>query len=144
MNILIAVDFSELTDKIVETAKEIGLKSNAAVWLIHVVQPEPDFIGYEVGPPSERHFIARKFQQKHVQLQELAERMKREGLNVTPLLLQGATVDTILSESEKLNASMIITGSHGHGKMVHLLVGSVSKGILKKSKVPVLVVPLGE
>lgn len=144
MKILVAIDLSEMTEKIIQTAGDLALKTKAELWLIHVVQPEPDFIGYEVGPPSERHIIAKSFQEKHVRIQELANGMKKEGLNVTPLLLQGATVETILSESDKLNPDIIITGSHGHGAMVHILMGSVSKGILKKSKVPVLVVPMKE
>jgi nucleotide-binding universal stress UspA family protein len=144
MKILIAVDFSEMTDKIIDATKAIALKTNSFLWLIHVVQPEPDFIGYEVGPPSQRHIIAQKFQEEHVHLQEVAKSMKKDGFNVTPLLVQGPTIETILNEADKLTVDMIITGSHGHGKMIHLLVGSVSKGILKKSKVPVLVVPMGE
>jgi len=141
MKFPVAVDFSDVTDKIINAVKSVALNTNAGIWLIHVVQPEPDFIGYEVGPPSHRHIIAQKFQEKHVQIQELAESLKKDGLIVTPLLVQGPTVETIMSETEKLKPDIIITASHGHGAMSHLWMGSVSKGILRKSSVPVLVVP---
>ena len=40
---------------------------------------------------------------------------------------------------------MIVVGSHGHGALYHLLLGSVSEGIIRKTTCPVLVVrlPLG-
>jgi nucleotide-binding universal stress UspA family protein len=141
MKIIVAIDFSDISDKVLEIAADLAQKTQASLWLIHVVQPEPDYIGYDVGPKSERHFIAKEFQKKHVLLQDTADRLKKKKLEVTPLLIQGPTVETILLESEKLKPDMIITGSHGQGAMTHLLMGSVSKGILKKSKVPVLIVP---
>ena len=51
-------------------------------------------------------------------------------------------VESILKEADKVNAEMIITGSHGHGAVYDILVGSVSAGIIKYSKIPVLVVPV--
>jgi len=34
-----------------------------------------------------------------------------------------------------------VMGSHGHGAVYNLLVGSVTAGVLKSAKCPVLVVP---
>ncbi|MEZ5196352.1 MAG: universal stress protein [Bacteroidales bacterium] len=142
MKLLVAIDFSEITDLILQKVKEIALKAHAKVWLIHVVQPEPDFVGYDVGPESERVFIAKKFHEKHAELQSIAKNLAMSNVDITPLLLQGPTVTTILDEAQKLNADIIVVGSHGHGTMFNLLVGSVSKGLLKKSSVPVLIVPV--
>ena len=58
MKLLVAIDFSEITKLILEKAEEIALKTGAKIWLIHVAQPDPDFIGYDVGPDSERKFMA--------------------------------------------------------------------------------------
>jgi nucleotide-binding universal stress UspA family protein len=58
--------------------------------------------------------------------------------------VQGATVETILKEALKLDVDMIVAGSHGRGAMYQLLVGSVSEGVLHKSKCPVIVVPTHE
>lgn len=141
MKLLVAIDFSEITDLILQKAKEIALKSRAKVWLIHVVQPEPDYIGYDVGPESERDFLAKKFHEKHRQLQNLAAELAGDGIQITPLLLQGPTVSTLLNEAEKLKVDMIVVGSHGHGTMFNILVGSVSKGLLKKTSIPILIIP---
>ena len=141
MKLLVAIDFSEVTEKIMVRVKELALKVNAKVWLIHVVQPEPDFIGYEVGPETEREFIAKNFRQKHVLLQEKAEELKNEGVDITPLLVQGPTIETILNQAKKLDVDIIVAGSHGHGAMFRLLVGSISEGLLHNSTKPLLIVP---
>lgn len=141
MNILVAIDFSETTGRIISFVSKLMSEAEMNVFLVHVVQPEPDFIGYKIGPESERDFIAKRFHEKHVQLQELAVGFQSVGTAVTPLLIQGPTIQTILEEAEKLKADMIITGSHGSRSMMHLLMGSVSKGLIKNATIPVLVVP---
>ena len=63
--------------------------------------------------------------------------MKAEGL-----LVQGATVEMIINEAQKLNSELIITGHHDHNFIYKAFNGSVSDDIIKKSKIPVLLVPL--
>ena len=141
MNILVAIDFSETTGRIMSFVSKLVSEAKMNLFLVHVVQPEPDFIGYKVGPESERDFIAKRFHEKHIQLQELADSFRLPGIPVTPLLIQGPTIQTILEEAEKLNADLILTGSHGHGFMSHILMGSVCNGLVKHSTIPVLIIP---
>jgi nucleotide-binding universal stress UspA family protein len=141
MKLLVAIDFSEVTDKITAKVKELALKVNAKIWLIHVVQPEPDFVGYDVGPETERDFMAKKFHEKHIKIQNIAKDLENEGIKITPLLVQGPTVETILNQAEKLNVDIIVSGSHGHGAMFRLLVGSISEGLLHNSTKPLLIIP---
>lgn len=142
MKFLVAIDLSPITEKVIEEVEKIAKKIKPKIWLIHVVAPDPDFIGYEVGPQTERDFIARKFHEKHIALQDIAKKMKGEGLDVTPLLLQGPTVQAILEEARRIGADMIITGSHGHGVMYNIFIGSISKEVLKHSTKPVLIIPV--
>ncbi len=142
MKLLVALDLSPVTDRVIEEVKKIALKTRPKIWIIHVVAPDPDFIGYEVGPQTERDFIARKFHEKHIALQDIAKKMKADGLDATPLLLQGPTVQTILEEAGDIGADMIITGSHGHGMMYNIFIGSISKEVLKHSTRPVLIIPV--
>jgi len=67
--------------------------------------------------------------------------MRKAGLDTTALLVHGATVETILKEASELEVDMIVIGSHGRGAMHQLLMGSVSEGVLRKSRCPILVVP---
>ena len=48
MKILVAVDLADTTEQVIVKALDLALASSATVWLLHVAQPEPDFVGYDV------------------------------------------------------------------------------------------------
>ncbi len=144
MKLMMAVDLSKSTEKIVKKGEEIARALSAKIWLLHVAEPEPDFVGFEAGPKSVRDSWSKEFNTEHHQIQEIADGLRKAGLDTTALLVQGATVETILREASKLDVDMIIVGSHGRGAMYQLLVGSVSEGVLHKSKRPILVIPTHE
>ena len=141
MKLLVGVDLSDSTEKVVKKAEEIAKALSAQVWLLHIAEPEPDFVGLEAGPQSVRDSLAKGFHSEHFQIQKFADRLRQAGLHTTALLMQGATAETILKEASKLDIDMIVVGSHGRGAMYQLLVGSVSEGVLHKSECPILVVP---
>ena len=141
MKLLVCVDLSESTEIIVNKIEEITKAIPAKVWLLHNAVPEPDFVDFKVDPLAARESLAKKFHVEHRQIQELASRMRKAGVETTALLVHGATVDTILKEASELEVDIIVVGSHGRGAMYQLLVGSVSEAVLHKSRFPVLVVP---
>lgn len=57
-------------------------------------------------------------------------------------LIQGPTVETALRKAENLDAELVVVGTHGHGAVYDVLIGSYSAGIIRKSKRPALVVPI--
>ena len=141
MNIRVGSDLSDCTETIVKKTLEFAKARAAKVWLLHVAEPEPDFVGYDVGPQYERDALAERFHREHTEMQAIAKNLRTEGLDATALLIRGATVDTILNEASKLEADIIIVGSHGRGALQRLLVGSISEGILRHAKCPILIIP---
>ena len=141
MKLLVAIDLSEPTRLIVKEAEAIAKKMSAQVWILHNAEPEPDVIEFKADPQAARDALAEKFHHEHRQIQEIAKRFRDEGLEATALLVHGPTIETILKEASDLDVDMIIVGSHGRGAVYQLLVGSVSEGILRKSRCPVLIVP---
>ena len=141
MKLLVAVDLSESTQTIVEKVEEINKKYPAKVWILHNAEPEPDILEFKVDPLAARENLAKKFHNEHCQIQEIANRLRKAGLDATALLVHGATVEAILKEASDLDVDMIVVGTHGRGAMYQLLMGSVSEGILHKSRYPVLVIP---
>jgi nucleotide-binding universal stress UspA family protein len=63
------------------------------------------------------------------------------GLKVTLHEPTGTVAEEILLQADGLGADLIVMGTHGHGAMYNLLVGGVTKGVLKHSARPVLLVP---
>jgi len=140
--LLTAIDFSDVTDAVLDQTRVIATAFEAKVFLVHVAPPEPSFVTYEPGPPSERAFRAKELREEHRQLQALAEKLAADGgPSAEPLMVSGGAVAKILEEAERLAANMIVLGSHGHGALYELLVGSVADGVMRKAKCPVLVVP---
>ena len=151
MRLLVGVDLSESTEKVVAKAAEIATALSAKVWLLHstkaepadlyLAAQEPDSIGLEPDPQLVRDALARRFHSEHQQIQEIAGQLRAAGLDATALLVEGAAADSILKEASKLDADMIVIGSHGRGRMHQLLLGSVSEGVMHKSECPILVIP---
>ena len=143
MSILVPVDFSPVTQRVCDVAIEAAKARNGKIWLIHVAYPDPDFVGYDTGPDVVRDQVAAEFRREHKELRELADKMAESGVEVTPLLIQGPTVTTILEQAEHHDVELIVMATHGRGVMYQMFVGSVSEGVLHRSSRPVLMVPAG-
>jgi nucleotide-binding universal stress UspA family protein len=50
-------------------------------------------------------------------------------------------VDEILKTADRLKSDMIIMGAHGKGILRHTFLGTVPDKVLRRSRIPVLVVP---
>lgn len=139
--ILVAVDFSDVTNRVLESAVTVARALGAEMVLLHAAVPDPAFVGYEAGPVSERRYRAHALRGMHRTLQELAKQCQDKGVTATALSVEGAAAEKIVEQARRLDATMVVVGSHGHGRLHHLLVGSVSEGVLMRIDRPVLVVP---
>jgi nucleotide-binding universal stress UspA family protein len=141
-NILVSIDFNEQETFLMDKAYEMAKAFNSKIWLVHIAAPEPDFIGYDVGPQYIRDARAEDLKEEHKLLQEYARKLESKGVKAEGLLIQGATVEMIIQEAEKLNSDLIITGHHDHNFLYKAFLGSVSDEIIKLSKIPLLLIPL--
>lgn len=142
-NVLAALDFSPAAPAVMRVAAELAAGLRAKLWLVHLAAPEPDFVGYEPGPREVRDHRAFELREEHHGLHEWAGELRGQGLDVTPLLVQGPTVDTLLAESVRLHASYVVLASRAHGLVAKALMGSVSDGVVRRARCPVVVVPAG-
>ena len=141
-NILVAIDFSDVTQQVVTQGMLLARAFACRLWLIHVAAPDPDFVGYSTGPQFRRDLRAETLRDEHKYLQDQADELRKQGIDVTTLLIQGETIETILQEALKLRADIIVIGSHGHGALYKTFVGSVSEGIIRRASCPVTIVPV--
>lgn len=142
LNILVAVDLSDATARVIQVTERIARGMSGKAWVLHVAEPEPDLVGFDAGPKVVRDQIAKEFRDEHKAVQKYAATLSEAGIEATALLVRGPTVETVLQEAERVEADLLIVGSHGFGALYDLLVGSASRGILKHSDIPVLVVPV--
>ena len=139
--ILVAVDFSDVTDAVVEAAYDQAMASRGVLKFVHVCSPEPDFVGYGSTPVVNVDLREKTLVHETKKLEKMAERMEERGVEASTLLVEGPIVDSLLKEIEENDYDMIVSGSHGHGALFNLVVGSVTSALLHHAKVPVLVVP---
>lgn len=140
-NILVPLDFSDISEHVLDVAGGLAKPLNAKLWLVHVAAPEPDFVGFDVGPESVREGRADELRKEHVDLQSLTTDLLKRSIQSEALLVQGPTADTLIAMIARLNADMVVMGSHGRGALYKTFVGSISEQLLTKSKVPVVIVP---
>lgn len=140
-SILVPIDFSTVTDSVVDQATRMATAFSSKVCLLHVAAPAPAFVGWEPGPDVVRHQRATDLRDEHRKLQEMAETLRKRGVETQALLVQGPTVETILERAGKVEADLIVMGSHGHGALYRALLGSISEGVIRAATCPVLIVP---
>jgi len=139
--ILVPVDFSDVTPRVVAHAAEMAQVGGGELLLLHVAAPEPEFVGYEPGPDSVRKAVARELVEEHRKVHALARDLEARGIRVASRVVAGYVAERILVEADRFGADLIVMGSHGHGALHDLLVGSATENVLRKAKCPVVVIP---
>ncbi len=133
--LLVAVDLSPESEKVLAVARRLALATGAQVFVVHCAEPDPDLVGYD------RDEVAERFQYDHAVVQKCAEQLRAEGVDATALMILGPTVETTLREAKRLQSELIIVGSHCRGAVYEMLIGSDSAGIVRQTEIPVLLVP---
>ena len=141
-NILVAVDLDESSQVLVEKAAELAEKFSSKVWILHIADPEPDFVGNKVGPQYIRDLRVKELVQEHQLVKKYTDYLHAKNINADGLLIAGATVQLILEKVEELKIDLVVIGHHHHNLMYQIFTGSTLTVVVKKSKVPVLIVPL--
>lgn len=133
--ILAAVDFSETSDKAFDYAVSLARVFEAEVVALHIAH---DPIIY--APTTSQEWRDDYERNIHEKLDELLNRHTCEGVKVTPVLKQGGAWLEIIEYAKAENCDMIVLGTHGHGPIEHMLMGSVAEKVVRKAGHPVLVV----
>jgi nucleotide-binding universal stress UspA family protein len=144
--ILAFIDFSDVTDAVVETSADLARAFKSKLIFVHVASPESDYEGDEMRRDISREGVSEEMHTYHHKLQKLESNYRDAGIDTTSLLVRstsarGRPVRKILREIARVRPGLIVVGSHGHGLMHDVLMGSVSSAVVRKAPCPVVVVP---
>ncbi|KQR92016.1 universal stress protein UspA [Chryseobacterium sp. Leaf180] len=142
INIVLPVDFGDKSDQLVDGAIQFAKQINGKICVIHVA---PTDIGFAIGDMGYQYFPEveeNEIREELVMLNRVNQKILAHQIECEHILKQGIAKDLILEYAESKNADFIVMGSHGRSGIYDVFVGSLTKGITKSSKIPVLVLPI--
>ena len=140
-NILVSVDFSDITDLLIDRAAALAEAFGSTVRLLHVAPPDPAFASSKAWPQEVRDELARELFGELDVLKQLARQLEERGLKARAIIDRGAVVDKILEAAERTETDLIVVGSRTHGAFFQLAPRSIVKGLISRSICPVMVIP---
>jgi nucleotide-binding universal stress UspA family protein len=149
--ILYATDLSENSSYAFYYAVNLARRFDAKIVILHAVEPFPSYIKVFAATDVEK--IENKERRETIEniqnlLQEFCRRAEAQLgspclLLVSKILVRvGHPVEEILKIANEEECDTIILGSHGKGLLKQTLLGSVSHGVLHRSRKPVFVIPI--
>lgn len=141
--LLVSVDFSAATRAVVETAAELAQASRARLILHHSVMPPVVTAEFGVGAELMQETLDVLEKGARRQLAHLEDELTARGLNTETALTHGMAAALILEQAARVEADLIVLGSHGHTALYDLIVGGTTHAVLRKARCPVVVVPPG-
>jgi nucleotide-binding universal stress UspA family protein len=133
--IVVATDGSPEAREAVELAAELAKETHATVAAVSVHHIRAG--GKGMAPPVTE--VEEQHGAEHIAA-AAAETIRAAGLEATAYALTGDPATEIARCAKELGADLVVCGSRGFGAIQGALVGSVSRGLMTKSSVPVTVV----
>lgn len=139
-SILVPTDFSADARMAACAARDLlQFEEEARLLLLNAYQLPIEYTAYGTAPVSPA-FLEEARVRAEADLEELASRLRREGLAVQALAREGYPSQTILATAEAEEVDLIAMGTHGRSGMAHLLWGSTAERVVQHAPCPVLTV----
>ena len=139
MKILLAVDGSAYTQKMLAyLTSHQEMLGTGHEYTIITVQP--------LLPPRARAALGKEVVEQYYDeesakiLQPVLEFLKGRGVEAQSLAKVGPIADTIIHAAQDGKFDLIAMGTHGHGALGRLVMGSVSSQVLAGCTIPVLLI----
>ena len=141
--ILVAVDFSEHAEPVIEWGTHLAEEHGSRLILLHAYHLPVEFQQLE-GAYLPQDFWTNVKAEAQQNLAMHAEEVSRKGIEVEAVVREGYPATVIEEEAVRQNADLIVIGTRGLSGLKHLLLGSIAKRVVQKAPCPVLTVKLPE
>lgn len=154
-NILYATDLGPRGPEVFRRVMDFSRAFNAKIHVIHVIEPLNEYaetlLSSYMSEAVRAKINSEGLEAARQEMEKRADKIcKDSGLTREELeemvgevhAVQGVPHEAILAATRRVDADMIIMGSHGQTADREILLGSVAHKVIVKSKVPVLFVPI--
>ncbi|HET8679105.1 MAG TPA: universal stress protein [bacterium] len=136
---LVATDLSEVSPWIYKLAMDMAHPTNADVIVAHIA----DYTQYIEKLREDRIGVADYLEGLRSTIRrELRSAGLPESVPVEVMMQQHTVPADIRALAARLNADLIIMGTHGRTGLRRALLGSVAEDVIRHAEIPVLVVPI--
>lgn len=138
MKILLAVDGSPYTKKMLAYLSTHDLFAQGNEYTVFTVQP--------VLPPRARAAVGKEIVEKYYTdeaekiLAPVSKFLLRHGIDAKSSWKTGHAGETVAKFADSGKFDLLVMGSHGHGTLVNLVMGSVATRVLAHCTTPMLLV----
>lgn len=137
-HVLCPIDFSKHSQLSLRHALEVARRSEGRVTVLFVNDPLLDTAAAAAA------YDVKALRAKSLnELQRFIDRAEPSGVPVETALASGHAAPVITRTAAKLDADLIVMGSHGLTGPGKWLIGSTTERVLRSAKIPVLIVPHG-
>jgi nucleotide-binding universal stress UspA family protein len=139
MKILVAVDGSSFTKRMLAylTAHDEFPGRGHDYTVLHTVPPVPPRAAAVLDKATLDGYYQDEAEKVFKPIRTF---LMKQGLEAKFVYKIGHAAETIASFAEKGKYDLMVMGSHGHGSLTNLVMGSVATKVLAKCTVPVLLV----
>ncbi|MEQ9822854.1 MAG: universal stress protein [Puniceicoccaceae bacterium] len=151
--IMIAVDFSAQTQRILKQGYELAGKLGAEVLLLHVEEPEASVVhsnvigpyggmtGFGVDMPTATEIVDDQVERDEAIMETLKKQGEAQGLTVSTEVFIGNEVAGIIRECEQHKPDLLIMGLHHKGFFSRLLGENPELALVKKAPCALFFIP---
>ena len=161
--ILYATDLSETAVHAFSYAVSLANMYGAGITILHVLAefPGEEFIANMISTDTweeikNRHYSEARDQligkkRDHIAIKEVLQAFSEEAkadaedqtfVTDEVLIKNGAPAEIIVQTAKERNCDLVVMGTHGHGAIADVLIGSTAKWVVRQSPIPVLVIRL--
>ena len=137
--ILVPIDFSSNSTMALDYARTMAGRFGASIHLVHVCEmPSVATASMDAYAIAFSDSNQRFGQEAESELAKVSASL--QGFKVSTEVLFGHPSKCIVSAAEEHGVDMIVMGTHGHGPVMHVLMGNVAERVVRTAPCPVLTV----
>ncbi|MGH1485363.1 MAG: universal stress protein [Cellvibrionaceae bacterium] len=152
--ILYATDLGKHTRPAFHMAVSLAKKYNAKILFVYVIEPlsasAASMVNAYLPDSTVEEMYKQSVEDLHVKITDRIRAFCKEEMNgedfpagePEPYVLEGVPAPTIIKAAEKMDADLIVMGSHSHSTIDTLFIGSVANKVVNRASKPVLLVPI--